>query len=175
MLDESGGSVDAEMPHLAAEPPTLEGEDSPPVFGGDDGSPVSEAPIDEDDDPKEGERQVEEPDRVTEEYREIQSDQFRRRRNTKQSRMLGHVPERSPEKEDGMESSLKKARVNVSELLHDAFLAKAARSKKKQWYSRNGREKLLFFEAVSKQWNAWQENAAATVIPPAEPKSFSEL
>ena len=34
----------------------------------------------------------------------------------------------------------------------------------------NGREKLLFLEAVSKQWNAWQENAAATVIPPAEAK-----
>ena len=31
-----------------------------------------------------------------------------------------------------------------------------------------GGEKLLFLEAVSKQWNAWQEHAAATVIPPAE-------
>ena len=29
-------------------------------------------------------------------------------------------------------------------------------------------KKLLFLEAVSKQCNAWQENAAATVIPPAE-------
>ena len=28
----------------------------------------------------------------------------------------------------------------------------------------------MFLEAVSKQWNAWQENAAATVIPPAEAK-----
>ena len=33
-----------------------------------------------------------------------------------------------------------------------------------------GHEKLLFLEAVSKQWNAWQENAAATMIPPAEAK-----
>ena len=60
--------------------------------------------------------------------------------------------------------------MNVSELLHDAFLAKAARSKERQWLGFNGREKLLFLEAVSKQWNAWQENAAATVIPPAETK-----
>ena len=66
-----------------------------------------------------------------------------------------------------MESRLKKARVNVSELLHDAFLAKGARSKEKQWHVLNGYEKLLFLEAVSKQWKAWQENAAATVIPPA--------
>ena len=34
----------------------------------------------------------------------------------------------------------------------------------------NVREKLLFFEAVSKQWDAWQEYAAATVIPSAEAK-----
>ena len=68
-----------------------------------------------------------------------------------------------------MASRLKRARVNLSELLHDAFLAQAARSKEKQWHGLKGREKLLFFEAVSKQWNAWQENAAATVIiPPAE-------
>ena len=31
-------------------------------------------------------------------------------------------------------------------------------------------QKLPFLEAVSKQWNAWQENAAAAVIPPAEAK-----
>ena len=67
MLDESGGSLDTEMPNTAAEPPTLEGEDSPPVIDDDDGSPVSEAPIAEDEDPNEGERQVEEPDHVTEE------------------------------------------------------------------------------------------------------------
>ena len=49
------------------------------------------------------------------------------------------------------------------------FSRKPARSKEKQWHGLKGREKLLFFEAVSKQWNAWQENAAATVIiPPAE-------
>ena len=69
-----------------------------------------------------------------------------------------------------MESRLKKARVNASELLHDAFLAKAAPSKEKQWHGLNGNEKLLFLEAVSKQWNAWQDNAPATVIPPAEVK-----
>ena len=69
-----------------------------------------------------------------------------------------------------MESRLKKARANVSELLHDAFLAKSARSKEKPWHGLDGREKLLFLEAVSKQRNAWQENAAATVRPPAEAK-----
>ena len=44
MLDESGGSLDTEMPDMAAEPPNLEGEDSPPETDDDDGSPVSEAP-----------------------------------------------------------------------------------------------------------------------------------
>ena len=58
-----------------------------------------------------------------------------------------------------MESRLDKARANVSELLHDAFLVKAARSKEKQWHGLNGHEKLLFLEAVSK-----------TVIPLAEVK-----
>ena len=62
----------------------------------------------------------------------------------------------------------KRARVNLSELLHDAFLVNAARSKEKQWHGLKGHEKLLFLEAVSKQWNAWQENAAATLIFPAE-------
>ena len=32
----------------------------------------------------------------------------------------------------------------------------------------NRREKLLFLEAVSKQQNAWQENAAATEMPQGE-------
>ena len=54
----------------------------------------------------------------------------------------------------------------MPKLLHDAFLVKTARSKNMQWP--DGHEKLLFLEPVSKQWNAWQENAAATVIPPAE-------
>ena len=58
----------------------------------------------------------------------------------------------------------------MSELLHDAFLAKGARSKEKQWHGLNGHGKLLFLEAVSKHWKAWQENAAATVILPAEAK-----
>ena len=44
---------------------------------GDDGSPVSEAPIDEDEHPNESERLVEEPDLVTEVSREIESDQLR--------------------------------------------------------------------------------------------------
>ena len=71
-----------------------------------------------------------------------------------------------------MESRLKKARANVSELLrdaanvsellHGACLVKSARSKEKQWHGLNGSEKLSFLEAVSKQCNAWQENAAAT-------------
>ena len=74
MLDESGGSLDTEMPGMAAEPPTLEGEDSPPVIDDDDGSHVSEAPIHEDEDPSEGERPAEEPDLVTEGSREIESE-----------------------------------------------------------------------------------------------------
>ena len=80
------------------------------------------------------------------------------------------MPELSPEEKEEVESRLKKACANVSELLHDAFLVKAACSNENQWHGLNGREKLLFLEAVSKQWNAWQEIAAATVIPPAEAK-----
>ena len=76
MLDESGGSLDAEIPDMAAEPPARKGEDSPPVVDDDGGSHVSTAPIDEDEDPNEGERQVKEPDLATEESREIESDQF---------------------------------------------------------------------------------------------------
>ena len=87
----------------------------------DDGSSVSEAPIDEDEDPNEGERQVEEPDLVTEASREVERDQLPRRLTTKQSRKLGRVPELSPEEKEEMESRLKKARANVSELPHDDF------------------------------------------------------
>ena len=100
----------------------------------DDGSPVSQAAID-DEDPNEGERQVEEPGLVTEESREIESDQLRRRLTTKQSRMFGRVPELSPEEIEEMEPRLKKARANVSELLYDAFFVKSARSKEKLWHS----------------------------------------
>ena len=170
MLDESGRSLDTEMPDMAAEPPTLQGEDSPPVIDDDDGSAVSETSIDEDEDANEGERQVNEPDLVTEESREMESDQLRRCLTTKQSRKMGRVPEPSHEEKEEVEPRLKKARANVSELLHDAFLAKSARSKETQWHGIIGREKLLFLEAVSKQRNAWQENAAATVI--LMPESF---
>ena len=93
MLDESGGSLDAEMPDMAAEPPTLGGEDRPPVVEDDDGSLVLEAPIDEDEEPNEGEGQAEAPDFMTEESREIECDQLRRRLTTKPSRKLGRVPE----------------------------------------------------------------------------------
>ena len=48
-------------------------------------------------------------------------------------------------------------------------------SKENQWHGLNGREKMLFLEAVTKQWNAWQENAAATVIPTTETTSSAEL
>ena len=56
-----------------------------------------------------------------------------------------------PKRKKDVESICNKARANVSELLHDAFLVKSARSKEKQWHGLNGREKLLFLEAVSKQ------------------------
>ena len=62
------------------------------------------------------------------------------------------------------------SRVSVSELQQDAFLVKVARSEEKQWHGLTGREMTLFFAAVSKQWRASQENAAATVIPLAEAK-----
>ena len=68
------------------------------------------------------ERQVEEPDLVTEEYREIESDQLRRRLTTKQSRKLGRVPELYHEEKEEVELRLKKARADVSELQYDVFL-----------------------------------------------------
>ena len=120
----------------------------------DNGPPVSEPPVAENEDHSEDEKQVEKLDLVTEESRNIERDQFRRRLTSKQSRRIERLPELSSEKEEGMESRLKKARVNVSELLHDAFLAKAARSKEKQRHSRIGLGKLLFLGAVSKQWHA---------------------
>ena len=72
-------------------------------------------------DSNEGERQVEEPDLATEESREIECDQLRRRLTTKQSRKLGRVPELSYDGKK-VESRLKKARAIVSELPHDVSL-----------------------------------------------------
>ena len=129
----------------------------------------SEPPVAEKDDHSDDETHVEEPDPVTEESRDVVREPL-------------WLPQRSLEIKATLllnwrkawNRSQKKARVNVSELLHDAFLAKAARSKEKQWLGLNGREKLLFHEAVSKQWNAWQEIAAATVIL-RKPTSSGEL
>ena len=53
---------------------------------------------------------------------------------------------------------------DVSELVAEAFLAKAARSKEWRWKAMSGREQILFREAVTKQWAAWLENDAASVI-----------
>ena len=102
--------------------------------------------------------------------RDSERDQLRRRLTSKQFRRMERLPELSRENEEVKESRLKKGRVNVSELLHDAFPANAARSIEKQWHGLNGREKLLFLQAVTKQWNTWSGNAAATVLPPAEAK-----
>ena len=107
---------------------------------------------------------------MTEDSRETESDQLRRRLTTEQSRKVESAPELFPEEKEYMKSRLKKARAHVSELLQDAFLATSARFKEKQWFGLNRHEQLLFLEAVSKQLNAWQENAAATLIPQAEAK-----
>ena len=89
-----------------------------------------------------------EPDTVTEESRDVVCEPLRlpqRRLTSKQTLPFygtgGKEWSRGP----------KRARVNVSELVHDAFLAKAARIKEKQWHGLNGREKLLFFEAISRR------------------------
>ena len=120
-----------EMPDTAVEPPNLEEEVNSPV-NDDDDPPVSEPPVAENEDHDEGETVVEELDLVTEESPEVKHDQLRRRLTSKQPWRIVRLPEPSPEKEEVMESRLKKARVNVSELLHDAFFAEAARSKEKQ-------------------------------------------
>ena len=152
------------MPGTTAKSPKLEEEVNSP-WNDDVDLPVSEPPVTENEDHSEDEPQVEVSHPVTDKSRNIVHDQLRPRLTSKQ---LRSVP--SPVKEEGKQLSLKKACVNMSELLHDAFLVQAARSQKTQWHGLNGYEKLLFLEAVSKQWNAWQENAAATVIPPAEAK-----
>ena len=95
----------------------------------------SERPVAEKDDHSEDETQVEGRDPVTaEESRDVVHELLR----LPPRRLRSNQPPPSVELEEGVESKSKEARVNVSELLHDAFLAKAARSR--------------------------QENAAATVI-----------
>ena len=145
LLDEPGEFSESEMPDTTARPLNLEEEVNSPT--NDDGDhPFPEPPVEEEDDHSEDETQVEEPDPVTEESRDVVREPLR-------------LPQRRLP-EEGVESKSKKVTchcVNVSE-----FLAKAARSQEKQRLGLNGRDKLLFLEAVSKQWNAWQENAAAT-------------
>ena len=135
----------------------IEEVDSPMNDDGD--FPFSEPPVAEKDDHSEDETQVEEQDPVTEKSPDVVREPLR----LPQRRLRSEQPPPSVEPEEGMESKSKRARFNVSELLHDAFLAKAARSNEKQWH--------LFLEAVFKPWNAWQENAAATAIPPAPAKA----
>ena len=62
---------------------------------------------------------MEEPDPVTEESRDVVREPLR----LPQRRLRSKQPPPSVEPEDGVESKSKRARVNVSELLHDAFLA----------------------------------------------------
>ena len=66
------------MPDTAVEPPNLEEEANSPV-NDDDGPPVSEPPVAENEDHNEGETVVEEPDLVTEESPEAKRDQLRPR------------------------------------------------------------------------------------------------
>ena len=160
LLNESSEFHESEKPDTLARPQNLQEEVNSPM--NDDGDLPFPEPVAEKDDHSEDETQVEGPDPVTEESRDVVREPFR----LPQRRLRSKQPPPSVEPEEGVESKSKKARVNVSELLHDASLAKAARSKEKQWHGLNGREKPLFLEAVSKQWNAWQENAAA----PAEAK-----
>ena len=158
LFDESGEFHESETPDTMARLLILSEEVNSPM--NDDGEP----PVAEKDDHSEDKTQVEEPDLATEESRGVVREPLR----LPQRRLRSKQSPPSVELEEGVESKFKKARVTVTELLHDAFLVKAARSKEKQWHGLNGREKLLFLEAVSKQWNAWQENAAVSVIPRAE-------
>ena len=86
LLDESGEFLDTEMPDTAVEPPNMEKDVNSPV-NDDDDPPVSEPPVAENEDHSEDETQVEEPDPVTEESREIERDQLRRRLTSKQSEL----------------------------------------------------------------------------------------
>ena len=172
LLDESVEFPDAEMRDTLVGSPNLEEEIKSPV--NDDGDlPVSEPPVSENEDHNEYGTQVKEPDLVTDESPEVERDQLRRRLTSKQPWSVEYGPEPSLQKEERMESRFffkKKRHASTCLSCCTAFLVKAARSKEKRWHGLNGREKRLFLEAVSKQWNARQENAAAAVIPPAEAK-----
>ena len=95
---------------MAKESSNLEEEANSPVKDDND-SPVSEPPFAEDEDPRSCDWEA---------FRGFERDQLRRRLTWKQPRRVERRPELSPEEEEEMER-LKKARVNVSELLHDAF------------------------------------------------------
>ena len=153
----------------------------------DDGDlPFSEPPVAEKDDHSKDETQVEEPEPITDNSRDVVREPLR----LPQRRLTSKQPPPSAEQKERMESkSTKGTRRSVRVVARCLFLEalskqwnawqscctmhfsqKAARSKEKQWHGLNGRERLLSLEAVSKQWNAWQENAAASLIPPTEAK-----
>ena len=76
LLDETGEFLDSEMPDAVAGSPKLEEEINSPR--NDDGDlPISEPPVAAEEDRGEDETQVEEPDPVTEESREIVRDPLR--------------------------------------------------------------------------------------------------
>ena len=119
LLDESSEFQESEKPDTMARSQNLEEEVNSPV--NDDGDLPFSEPVAEKDDHSEDETQVEEPDPVT----------------TKESRGVVREPSRLPQRRLGSKqphllllnwrkevvSKSKRARVNVSELLHDAFLA----------------------------------------------------
>ena len=80
----------------------------------------SEPPVAEKDDHSEDETPVVEKDPVTEESRDDVCEPLR----LPHRRLTSKQPPPSAEQEEGMESKSKRTRVNVSQLLHDAFVAK---------------------------------------------------
>ena len=126
LLDESGEFHDSEKSDTMTRPQNLE-EEVNSTMNDDDDLPFS-SPFAEKDDHSEDETQVEEPDPVTEESRDVVREPLRL-----PPRLRSKQRPPSVEPEEGVESKSKRARVNVSELLHDAFLAKAARSNGMVW------------------------------------------
>ena len=78
-------------------------------------------------------------------------------------------------KDAAQEPAAKRARGDLTELIAESFLAKAARSKEVKWKRMSGREQIAFRQAVAKQWAAWLENDAVDVIAPNEADSIRSV
>ena len=120
----------------------------------DDGGLPFFGPVAEKGDHSEDETQVEERDPVTEESRDVVREPLR----LPQRRLRSKQPPNSVEPEEGMESKSKKGtRQCVRGVVARCISRKSCSIHGEAMAWCEWGEKLLFLEAVSNQWNAWQE------------------